>query len=592
MRLKWKISSLDRFLSLRFLSLHLYLVLLLFQLSQLTRAPFFYLAGEIVFFALVALLGVCLIRRLRREKILILALGLIVLIRLPFYVHPDGLVTTSDNAIDALQTVEIQDTHVPPFFLLEDVKHMGTIRNLWTAYFNDLLGSSYLTFVLVELGVFIAFLFAFQEFFKGSLGRKVLIFFPLLHFAFIETFFDTSLSLRGGPYLEMVLFFVFGAILFDFDFENKTRTFLSYTFVFFSIYIHPLSSLFVGSFLLCTLIYALSRRKLIRTAVLAAAGMAAGLFHWFYYLLFFPAKPVVSGSWEKIGLLPFSKLTPAYFGHFIKNFWGCFRNLFGYEFSYLKEIMPAGTERTVLGILNEAVIFLSFAVLVAGVAIIIRKIIRLIAGKDDLHSKNWVFIFLFFLLGAELAKVFVFYPPHRQPRHNFELLFLVMASYLLVFSRLFKRLSLRSWKTITASLLFLAFAAPHALYFYKNAVSKESSYHKLMAVLNQNNVRVLTGDFNIVFSIYYLSGRTILVSDSIGPYVSAFYPELRDHVDKIPAEKKAYIFYSVDYPSRPWNRKATKTIKTRLLDRFRKDGIPYKIVELKDFLVVVPSPKR
>ncbi len=591
--MKWKIPPFETFLSLRFLSLLLYLIVLLFQLSLLIRTPFFYLAGGVAFVALVVVLCAGLAARLRREKVLILVLVFIVLLRLPFYLHYNGLMTTSDNAIDALQAVETQDTRLPPFFLLEDVKHIGTIGYMWTSFFNAIFGTSYLVYVLVQLAVFIAFLFVLWEFFKSSVNRSVLLFFLFLHFAFIETFFDTSLSLRGGPYLAMVLFFAFGAILFDFSLENKGRIFLSYAFVFFSLYIHPLSSLFAGSFLLCTLVYAWRGRKLLRTAALAAAGMAAGLFHWFYYLLFFPAKPVSTGAWEQIRLIPFSKVTPAYLGRFLVNFWATFRNLFSFEFSYLRTIMPGGTGRAVLSVLNESVIYLSLAVFAAGTIIIILKIIRLLSKRDGLRAGDWVMIFLFFLLGAGLVKVFVFYPPHQEPRHNFELMFLVMASYLLVSSCWLKPRALKSWKTIAAAVLFLAMTAPHAFYFYKNAAAKDASYRELMAVLSQNKVRALAADFNIAYSVYFLSGRRVLVSDSLGPFsVPDFYPELRGRVDKLPAEKKAYVFYSASYPARPWHRQATEVVRTRLLDRLRKDGIACKIIRLKDYLVVIPALGR
>jgi len=139
----------------------------------------------------------------------------------------------------------------------------------------------------------------------------------------------------------------------------------------------------------------------------------------------------------------------------------------------------------------------------------------------------------------------------------------------------------------------LAMTAPHAIYFYKNAAAKETSYRELMAALNRNKVRVLAADFNIAYSAYYLSHRKILVSDSIGPFsVSNFYPELRARVDGIPAEKKAYVFYSEAYPLRPWFQQATRFVRTRLLDSFRKDGIPWKAIKLKDYIVIIPSAKR
>jgi hypothetical protein len=99
---------------------------------------------------------------------------------------------------------------------------------MWTSFFNGLFGRA-TGYVLVRLGLFIAF--CSSRIFKVSV-RRPSSYFPPPHFAFIETLFDTSLSLRGGPYLEMILFFAFGAILFDFSLENKTRIFLSYVFVF------------------------------------------------------------------------------------------------------------------------------------------------------------------------------------------------------------------------------------------------------------------------------------------------------------------------------------------------------------------------
>jgi hypothetical protein len=238
------------------------------------------------------------------------------------------------------------------------------------------------------------------------------------------------------------------------------------------------------------------------------------------------------------------------------------------------------------------VIYLSLTVLAVALVMVLRKILRLLQKKDELQIKNWTDLFYFFLLGSVLVKIFLFYPPHQEPRHNFDLMFLVMASYLIVFSSLFKGTSVTSWRTIAAIVLLVALTVPHAYYFWENAQSKAASYRELMSALDKNNVRYLDADYIIAFCVYYFSQRKILVSDSLGPFsVKDFYPELRARVDQIPQEKKAFLFFSESYPSRPWHKKATAVIQTRLLDRFKKAGIPVRVVRLKDYVLIVPSPR-
>ncbi len=295
--------------------------MLLFQALLLSRWTFLYPIIKILFAAIALLAVAALFKKLAREKRLILCLLLILLIRLPFYFHPQGLMTTSDNAMEALQSLEMQDTHTAPFFLLEQVKHMGTIKYLWGAFLNDFLGASYLPYVLLQLAIFIAFLFAVNEIFSSSIEKNVLFLFLLGNFAFIETCFDYSLSIRGAPYLEMIFFFVLGAALFDFSFQNKGRIFLAYYFIFFSIYIHPLSALFVFGFVVCTMIYAIKNRRTIHNVAGIAAGALAGLFHWFYYLLF-TVKPVSTGAWEKMGILPLSQFSLRSFSKILRRISG------------------------------------------------------------------------------------------------------------------------------------------------------------------------------------------------------------------------------------------------------------------------------
>ena len=589
--MRWKIPPLEFFLSSRWLSIHFSLLAFLFQVLVLSRWRFLYPIIRVLFAGIVLLAIAALGKKAAREKRLILCLLLIFVIRLPFYFHPRGLVTTSDNAMEALQCLEMQDTHTAPFFLLEQVKHMGTIKYLWGAFLNDFFGASYLPYVLLQLGLFMAFLFVVYEIFSSSIEKTVLFLFILGNFAFIETCFDYSLSIRGAPYLEMIFFFVLGAALFDFSFESKSRLFLSYYLVFFSIYIHPLSALFVFSFIVCTVVWAIKSRRLIRNVLIMSAGLLAGLFHWFYYLLF-AAKPVSSGAWEKMGILPLSQLSLRSLGRFLENFWQTFKNILSYEFTYFHSIAPAGKIKVVLFYLNEAVILLSLAVFAAALVIVLARILRLLQKKIEFQVKEWVYLFYFFLLGCVLVKIFAFYPPHLEPRHNFDLMFLIMASYLLVFSRLLKGAPLRSWKAVLVVLLLLALAIPHTYYFWQNARHKDASYSELMSALSKNRVKYLATDFIIAYCVYYFSQRKILVSDSLGPFtVTNFYPGMRTVVDEIPQDQKAYLFFSESYPSRPWHKKATEVIKVRVLDRLRKAGVAVRIVRLKDYLLFVPSPR-
>ncbi len=562
-----------------------------FQVLVLSRWTFLYPIIKILF-AAIALLAIAAIgKKAAREKRLILCLLLIFVIRLPFYFHPRGLVTTSDNAMEALQCLEMQDTHTAPFFLLEQVKHMGTIKYLWGAFLNDFFGAGYLPYVLLQLVLFVAFLLVVNEIFGSSIEKTVLFLFILGNFAFIETCFDYSLSIRGAPYLEMIFFFALGAALFDFSFESKSRLFLSYYLVFFSIYIHPLSALFVFSFVACTVVWAIKKRRVVRNILTMSAGLLAGLFHWFYYLLF-AVKPVSSGAWEKMGLLPLSQLSLRSFARFLETFWQTFKNIFSYEFSYFHGIAPAGKIKLVLFYLNEAVIYFSLAVFAAALVIVLARLLRLLRRKLAFQAAEWIYLFYFVLLGCVLVKVFVFYPPHQEPRHNFDLMFLIMASYLIVFSRLHKGMPLKSWKAVVVVLLLLVLAIPHTYYFWQNARHKDASYSELMSALSQNQVKYLATDFIIAYCVYYLSQREILVSDSLGPFtVKNFYPGMRDLVDGIPQDHKAYLFFGESYPSRPWHKRATEVIKIRTLERLKKAGVSVRIVRLKDYLLIVPFPR-
>ena len=90
----------------------------------------------------------------------------------------------------------------------------------------DFVGNRYLAFLLIQILLFIVLLFVLEDLLRESLHPPVLfIFLFLTQFAFIETVFDFSLSLRGAPYLEMLFYVILGAGLIDRSFKARGRDF-------------------------------------------------------------------------------------------------------------------------------------------------------------------------------------------------------------------------------------------------------------------------------------------------------------------------------------------------------------------------------
>ncbi|MGQ9472261.1 MAG: hypothetical protein ACUVR0_11315 [Candidatus Aminicenantales bacterium] len=306
----------------------------------------------------------------------------------------------------------------------------------------------------------------------------------------------------------MIFFFVIGAALFDFSFESRSSLFLAYYFIFFWIYIHPLSALLVCSFLACLVVWSIKNRPTTRNVMAMCGRWAAGLLHWFYYLLF-KTKPVSRGTWERNGFVPSSKISLRYLAGVLNNFWLTFKNIFSYEFICFHGIALAGKTRDVLFLMNEFVIYFSLAVFVISLILVLKKIWPWLRKKDEIRAGEWPYLFFFFRLGCVLNKVLLFYPPHQEPRHNFDLLFLSMMSYLIALSRLLKGTPIRSWKIIVVMLFLLALCFLHGYYFWQNAQLKDASYAELMSVLSENRVKSLTTDFIIAYaSIIFLRGKT------------------------------------------------------------------------------------
>jgi hypothetical protein len=561
----------------------------LFQVILLTKARLLYHLLRADFFIGLAMALALLVRRLTRQKFLWLVLALVLLVRVPFYIHPVGMVTTSDNAVDALGAAEIRDAHSAPFFLLNAVKHMGTIKQFWVAFLWDVAGrNSYLYYLLVQLVVFLGFLLAWDAFLEKAVPTNVRLLLLALNFAFIEVVFDYSLSIRGAPYLEMAFFFLAGAALFDPSGWNKGRLFLAYYFIFFAVYIHPLAAVLAGSFCLCAAIYALAGKKFWLNLGAAAAGLLAGLFHWFYYLAFVP-KPVAGGAWETIGFMPFGLINKAWLLEYLHTLKMTFLNIFDFEFNYLSGPLFHGPWKLALIIINRAMIILGFFCLIAALVLSARALWPVARRRRAVEPEIMPHLFFLILLAAVLAKCFLFYPPHLEPRHNFDAVVLIVLSFFLTGGAVLRIRTILSWKGILAIILGLAIATPHFLAYYDQAVVKDRAYHELLSVLYRNQAKVVDTDFILAYCIYFLSDRRILATDAIGPFqVKDFYPQMRKTIEGMALDRKTYIFYTDRYPQAKWHRKQTKSLQARILNRLGQAGIQYKIVELADYVLIIP----
>ncbi|MGD0782028.1 MAG: hypothetical protein ABSA30_04110, partial [Candidatus Aminicenantales bacterium] len=375
----------------------------------------------------------------------------------------------------------------------------------------------------------------------------------------------------------------------DRSFKARGRTVLGYYFLFFSIYVHPLGAVLVGSFGLVFLILSILRWRFWANALAAAAGLAAGLYHWIYYLLFLP-KPAAGGGWEQMGLLPFSKISWGYLKEYIGILHETFQNIFNYEFSYLSPYFNAGRGALAGYAVNQALVWVSLLVTLAGIALAVRKIVRLVLRRDSRRDADWPWLLAGILAAAFAVKAFLFYPPHLEPRHNFDLVFLIILCYLLVFSTLIRwRPRLGRWPAAAAIGLAVLATVPHYVTYSEVVRDKETSYRKILSVLERSRVRYLTTDFIVAYPIYFQSGRTIRVSDSLGPFtVHDFYQEMTAEVDAAPPDGKAYLFFSERAPNRPWHKQRTAIIFRRTLNELTSAGITFRTHKLRDYIIVIP----
>lgn len=571
----------------------LFAMTLLFQVHLVTKLTLFYPVIKVFFFIFLFLLILNLVRMPRRELLFILAAILaVVAVRIPYYLHSDGLVFTSDPALEALQPVEIRDSHQAPLYLLNSGGHNGTFKYLLVAFVWDIFGKDHLTFVLVQLLFFLGFLWLIYDLFRDVLDRRILAIFLFLGFMFIEVVFDYSFLLRGGPYLEAVFFAVLGMSVFLGDIRRPERIFLAAYFFLFGVYLHPISAFIIIPFILIILIRAMRERQILSTAGLIAAGALAGAFAMLFFKLFGP--PLAdTGGWFKIVLLKPAEVTlaaiPMLLERLALDFWKTFKGLFQAEMTYgLAFFRLPVWQHKAFSLISAVSIWFSAAVLAAG---LILSAWSLRPGRPRAHWSRPYLVLLFF---AVLGKMFLFLPrPFVEPRHNWDLAFCLILAYLIVFSELVKVKKALSFRTAGIVLLLTVFTVPHYVMLLKIASLKEHSYMEILDVLRKERVKFVNTDFIIAYPIYYLSNRRIGVTDSLGPVtIRFFYPWMREDLEKMNWKRMAYLFFGKYHYRDAWHIDWTNYLYIRTIQRLEKAGVPYRVVYLDYYTIVIPDPAR
>ena len=580
-----------------FLIWNFLLICLLFQVFLITKATFLYPVLKVLFVLEVLGLIAAFVRASLKEKAVLLALVLIIGIRIPFYAQGDGLLLHSDNALDALQAFETQHSHTAPFFLLDSSSHNGTLKYLFVACVWDFFGTSYLGFVLVQLGIFLVFIFLLYEIFRRLLDEKVVLLFLFVHFAFIEVIFDYSLFLRAAPYLEMLTVFLLGVSLFDFSFTDKLRLVQAWFFVLFSSYLHPLVVFLIIPFGLTAVLISLRKKKLWPALATLLAGGVLGAYHLVYYRLAGPTPPP-SGEWYRIIFFSPSQFSlakvPEYLQALGRDLWTAFHNLFDFEFLYSLQFFEAtGPAARLLRAMNRSIIFLSAAVALVAVVVSCRKLWLWLKKKSD--AEIWPSLFYVLTFLVLVGKAFALSPrPFAEPRHNMDMALWVAIGYLIVFSAFLPLRKVLSVRFVALALLFFALTVPHYVYYLKIAQFKKESYQEIIPLLTAKRVRYLATDFSLAYPVYFLTHQKIEVSDSLGPVtVSFFYPWLRERVDKVPWQEKAYLFFGDAYyrgNQRAWHREMTHNVRQRILQRLQKEDVPYTVHKLANYTIIIPKP--
>lgn len=548
-----------------------------------------------MFFSLIIFLVFEFLSLPKKEKwIVILLIVMVFLVRLPFLLHSDGLLVTSDNALEALQSQEIMKSHITPFYLLNSINHNGTLFHLLVAFIWDLLGTDYLTFIISQIFLYFMFLYLFYKIFKNIFPEKIIILLLLTQFAFIEIFFNYSLFIRAGQYFQAFFFLILSLYLFDFSLDNYWRLFFSIYFLTFSLYINPAGIFFAFCFLICVFVRIIKNNELMRKKLILFCGaLLTGTYHLIIYYAFLP-KPPPQGSWFKIKFIRYLDLiTHEVIYIFINtfyDFWSVFKNLFSFESNYLLTFFQDSISFNKLFLFfNKPLIFLSFFIFIFGLAWCIKN---LFFSKNKKFDKVKFYSLLFLLLFlAILAKLFLLQPSHFiEPRHHLDLGFLIILSFVFFLTEFRLSQKYRPIKFLTVILLAFFFTIPHYFLFFKNTEFKETSYIRILSVLDSNGINALTTDFIIAYPIYFLSEQRILVSNSLGPLtIRFFYPEMDRKVDSLPLDQKAYLFFTKKHHRERWHINITRLKQKELFSLLESSGINYKLVNLNYYLLVIPK---
>jgi len=540
----------------------------------------------------------------RRHKTAFLVLLLVVAVRIPFFLQGDGLLSRTDNALEAIQSLQMRDSPTAPAALLGSIGHNGVIKHLMVAFLWDLPGPRYVIYPIFQTVLYLVFLAVLYSLFGRVFNRRASAALLLGQLFCLEVFFDYSLFLRAAPYFEMLLTALIGAAVFDFNFKSRSRLFLAAYWLAFSLYINQAAAFLILPFLAAALIVGLSRR--IRPGLLPvlAGGLAAGAM-LSVYRAFFVTAAATTGAWFKVKYLPWRDLLrpsriPAIAGQAATDFVEVFRNLLGFEFRYAHRISPyfgygrePETLRSGLGLLHSAAEILAALLLAAGIVLAARALRR---GWRERRQRAgpWIPLYFFLQLAVVLGRMILLAPkPFLEPRHNLDLALLLVLSGFFAIDALARRVRwTRAW---TAGLvaLSLALGLPSAFYFHKMARFKRDSYGLIMAALRDNGVKYLAADFTIAHVIYFLSGRTIEVTDSIGPVtMDIALSEMTKAVDALPDEKKACLFFRPSYPRVHAIRAKSQRSRDQLVHRLRDKGIPFKAIRLKFYELIVPEASR
>lgn len=576
---------------------------LLFQLFIFTSFKPLYGILRILFYLELGLLAWAGLDFARRHKAAFLVLLLVAAVRIPFFIQGDGLLSMTDNALEAIQSLQMQDSHTAPAALLGSISHNGVIKHLMIAFLWDLTGPHYVVYPIFQTFLYLVFLGVLYALFGRAFDRRAAAALLLGQFFWLEILFDYSLFLRAGPYFEMLLVALIGAALFDFSFQSRGRLFLSAYFLAFSLYINQAAAFLILPFLAAALVVGIGRRAKPGLLPIVAGGLAAGAMLPVYRALFVPA--ISTGSWFRVKYLPWGDLLrparlPAIAGQAAGDFVEVFRNLLGFEFRYAHRISPYfdyGREpeslRTGLGLLHGAGEILAVVVLAAGIVLAAQALRRGWRERRQ-GARLWIPLYFFFQLAAVLGRLVLLAPkPFLEPRHNLDLTILLVLSSFFAADALARRVRwTRRW-TAGIVALSLILGLPSAFYFHKMARFKRVSYQSILGVLRENGVRYLAADFTIAHVIHFLTGRRIEVTDSIGPVImDVALPEMTRAVEALPDEQKAYFFFRPSYPRVHALREKSRRSRDQLIRRLREKGIPYQAVRLKYYELIIPEASR